>query len=125
MVPKNFRYTKEHEWVAVEGGTGTMGITDFAQQQLGDIVFVELPEVGRAVKAGETLGTIESVKAVSEIYSPVGGTVAEVNAVLVDAPEKLNQDPQGAAWICRITLSDPAEAGGLLDAAAYEALIGK
>ncbi len=125
MVPKNFRYTKEHEWIAIEGGTGTVGITDFAQQQLGDIVYVELPEVGRAVKAGETLGTIESVKAVSEIFSPVGGTVAEVNAALTDAPEKLNQDPQGEAWICRIALSNPDEAGALLDAAAYEALIGK
>ncbi len=125
MVPKNFRYTKEHEWVAVEGGTGTVGITDFAQQQLGDIVYVELPEVGRSVIAGETLGTIESVKAVSEIYSPVGGTVSEVNGALADSPEKLNHDPHGSAWICRLTLSDPAEAGGLLDAAAYEALIGK
>jgi glycine cleavage system H protein len=121
MVPKHLRYTKEHEWVAVEGGTGTMGITDFAQHQLGDIVYVELPEVGRAVKAGETLGTIESVKAVSEIYSPVSGVVAEVNSALGDTPEKLNQDPHGAGWICKITLQDPAEAGKLMDAAAYEA----
>lgn len=125
MVPKTLRYTKDHEWVAIDGGTGTMGITDFAQQQLGDIVYVELPEVGRAVKAGETLGTIESVKAVSEIYSPIGGTIAEVNPALADAPEKLNQDPHGAAWICRIALSNPDEAGNLLDADAYEALIGK
>jgi len=121
MVPKHLRYTKEHEWVAVEGGTGTVGITDFAQHQLGDIVYVELPEVGRAVTAGETLGTIESVKAVSEIYAPVSGTVAEVNAALADSPEKLIQDPHGAAWICRITLRDAAEAATLMDAAAYEA----
>jgi len=121
MVPKHLRYTKEHEWVAVEGGTGTMGITDFAQHQLGDIVYVELPEVGRTVKAGETLGTIESVKAVSEIYSPVSGTVAEVNSALADSPETLNQDPHGAAWICKITLQDAAEAAMLMDAAAYEA----
>lgn len=121
--PKQARYTKEHEWVRAEAGTGIVGITDFAQGQLGDIVYVELPEVGRVVARGEVVGTIESVKAVSEIYAPTAGEVIEVNPTLSDAPETINQDPHGAAWLYRVRLTQPAEVDGLLDATAYEALI--
>ena len=124
MYPNDRRYTKEHEWLKVEGQTATLGITDFAQNELGDIVFVELPEVGRAVAQGDVLGTIESVKAVSEFYAPVSGTVAEVNAALTEAPETLNRDAHQAGWICKLTLSKPGEVDGLLDAAAYGALAG-
>jgi len=121
--PKDARYTKEHEWVRVEGTTGTVGITDFAQGQLGDIVYVELPNVGRAVTQGEVVGTIESVKAVSELYAPLGGEVIEVNPTLNDAPDTVNSDPHGAAWLYRIRVTRPAEADALMDAAAYEALV--
>lgn len=124
MVPTDVRYTKEHEWVRVDGPSGSMGITEFAQKELGDIVWVELPEVGRSVRAGEVLGSIESVKAVSEIYAPVTGTVEAVNEKLKDAPDLVNKDPHGRGWICTIRLDDPAETAGLLDAAAYETLIG-
>jgi glycine cleavage system H protein len=125
MHPKNLRYSKEHEWLAVEGNRGTVGITDFAQHELGDIVYVELPEKGKSFAAGEVLGTIESVKAVSEIYAPVAGEVLETNASLNDEPQKINQDPHGAGWICKISLTDPAEAARMMDAQAYEALVGK
>ena len=125
MHPTHLRYTKEHEWVSVEGGKGTMGITEFAQHELGDIVYVELPETGRTVNQGEVVGTIESVKAVSEIYAPVSGRVVEVNAALVGAPEKVNQDPHGEGWLCRIELGKPEEVRGLMDAAAYDAFVGK
>jgi glycine cleavage system H protein len=124
MFPNDRRYTKEHEWVKVAGQAATVGITDFAQKELGDIVFVELPEIGRAVAAGEVLGTIESVKAVSELYAPVSGTVAAVNTLLNDAPETLNRDAHEAGWICKLTLTKPGELDGLLDAAAYGALAG-
>ena len=124
MYPSHLRYTKEHEWLEVSGDTGTLGITDFAQKELGDIVYVELPEVGKQVGAGDTLGTIESVKAVSEIYAPVGGTVVEVNGTLSDKPETVNSDPHGTGWICRLRLQDPGEAERLLDASAYRALVG-
>ena len=124
MYPSHLRYTKEHEWLEVSGDTGTLGITDFAQKELGDIVYVELPEVGRQVGAGDTLGTIESVKAVSEIYAPVGGTVLEVNGTLSDKPETVNSDPHGTGWICRLRLADPGEAERLLDASAFGALVG-
>jgi glycine cleavage system H protein len=124
MVPNDRRYTKEHEWVLVAGGVATMGITDFAQRELGDIVYVEPPEVGRAVVLGESLGTIESVKAVSEVYAPVSGTIAGVNSALGDKPETINQDPFGAGWICRLEISKTSELDGLMDAAAYEKLIG-
>ena len=106
MYPENFRYTKEHEWVLVEGDTGTVGITDHAQEELGDIVYVDLPKVGHAVEQGKSLGSVESVKAVSDIYSPVSGEVIEVNEALADAPEKLNEDPHGAGWLVKIKLSD-------------------
>ena len=125
MFPDDRRYSKEHEWVLAAGGLATIGITDFAQSELGDIVFVELPEVGRKVAIGDVLGTIESVKAVSEIYAPVSGAVREVNATLTDAPESVNRDPHGAGWICKIELTAPAELGTLMDAAAYGALTGR
>ncbi len=123
MYPANFRYTKEHEWVNAAGGTATVGITDYAQHELGDVVFVELPKVGAHVKAGESLGTIESVKAVSEIFAPVSGEVIEVNPELANAPEKVNEDPHGAAWLIKVKLANAAELAALLDAAAYEKFI--
>jgi glycine cleavage system H protein len=123
MYPKDYRYSKEHEWVKVDGPIGTVGITDYAQHELGDVVFVELPKVGAKLKAGQSLGTVESVKAVSEIFTPVSGEVTETNAALVDAPEKINSDPHGSAWLVRIRLADPKELAGLMDAAAYEAYI--
>ncbi len=121
MDPSKARYTKDHEWI--DGESGTIGITDHAQAELGDIVFVELPEQGRAIKAGEVLGTIESVKAVSELYAPASGTVAEVNAALTDKPEAINKDPYGTGWICRLELSSPAELEALMDAEAYASLV--
>ncbi len=123
MYPTDRRYSKEHEWIAVEGEAARLGITDFAQQELGDIVFVELPEVGRKVVAGDTLGTVESVKAVSEIYAPVGGVVVERNDALAERPELINSDPHGAGWYCKLRLEQPAEIDGLLDAAAYARII--
>jgi glycine cleavage system H protein len=124
MYPDNFRYTKEHEWVLVEGDTGTIGITDHAQQSLGDIVYVDLPKVGVRVELGKSLGSVESVKAVSDIYAPLSGEVTEINKSLADAPEKLNQDPHGAAWLVKIRLSAPAEAQNLMSAADYQTYIG-
>ena len=123
MYPETYRYTKDHEWIAVEGDRGRVGITDYAQKQLGDVVFVELPELGRKLKAGERFGTIESVKAVSELYSPVAGEVVEVNAPLAEKPETVNQDPHGAAWMVVLKLEAPAAVEALLDAAAYQALV--
>jgi glycine cleavage system H protein len=124
MYPENFRYTKEHEWVLAADGTGTVGITDHAQEELGDIVYVDLPKVGAHVEAGKTLGSVESVKAVSDIYSPVSGEVVEINQTLADAPEKLNSDPHGAAWLVKIKLSAPAEIENLMSAADYQNYIG-
>jgi len=124
MYPENFRYTKEHEWVLVEGDTGTVGITDHAQEELGDIVYVDLPKVGASIEQGKSLGSVESVKAVSDVYSPVSGEVTAVNAALTDAPEKLNQDPHGTAWLVKIRLSAPGEIEGLMSAADYEAYVG-
>lgn len=124
MYPENFRYTKEHEWVRVEGDVGTIGITDHAQQELGDIVYVDLPKQGTRVAQGGTLGSVESVKAVSDIYAPVSGEVIGINAALADTPEKLNADPHGEAWLVRIKLSAPSEIGKLLSAADYQAYIG-
>ncbi|HJQ97572.1 MAG TPA: glycine cleavage system protein GcvH [Candidatus Polarisedimenticolaceae bacterium] len=123
MVPSDRRYTKDHEWVQAEGDVATIGITDFAQGELGDIVYVEPPESGKTVAAGDVLGTIESVKAVSELYAPVGGTVLEANAALAQAPETVNRDPHGAGWICKLRITSRAEADALLDAEAYKALI--
>jgi glycine cleavage system H protein len=120
--PANLKYTKEHEWIKVEGNTGIIGITDFAQNSLGDIVFVELPKVGAALTQGKTLGTVESVKAVSDIYAPASGAVTAVNEELSSAPEKINKDAHGA-WMIKITLSNPAELNSLLSAADYEKFI--
>jgi glycine cleavage system H protein len=122
--PETYKYTREHEWVHVEGGTGTIGITDHAQHELGDIVFVELPKPGSKVNKGETFGSVESVKAVSDIYSPVSGEVAAINELLSSAPEKLNEDPHGEAWLLKVTLSSPSEIDGLLSAADYEKYVG-
>jgi len=123
MYPENLRYTKDHEWIRVEGDKGTVGITDYAQKQLGDVVFLELPEVGRAVKAGENFGTVESVKAVSELFSPVSGEVLEANAALVKAPEAINTDPYGQGWMVVVKLADAGQVAALLDAKAYAALV--
>jgi len=123
MYPADFRYTKDHEWIRVTGGTGTVGITDYAQNQLGDVVFLELPEVGRRLKAGEVFGTVESVKAVSELFSPMAGEVFEVNTALAQKPEALNTDPHGAAWLIKMKLEDPGAVSGLMDAAAYTAFV--
>jgi len=124
MYPADFRYTKEHEWVRVQGDTGTIGITDHAQQELGDIVYVELPKQGVHVEQGKSLGSVESVKAVSEIYAPVSGEVLEVNAMLTTTPEKLNEDPHGDAWLVKIKLSAPNEVQSLLSAEDYQKYIG-
>jgi len=124
MYPDNFRYTKEHEWVLADGDTGTIGITDHAQQELGDIVYVDLPKVGTRIEAGKSLGSVESVKAVSDIYSPVSGEVTEINSSLSDAPEKLNSDPHGDAWLVKIRLSAPAEIQNLMTSADYQSYMG-
>jgi glycine cleavage system H protein len=124
MYPENLRYTKEHEWLLVEGEIGTIGITDHAQEELGDIVYVDLPRVGTQLTQAKPLGSVESVKAVSEIYSPASGEVTEANPALADAPEKLNEDPYGAGWLVKIKLSDPAQAGGLMTAAEYQTFVG-
>ena len=120
--PADLKYTKEHEWIKVNGDTGTIGITDYAQNSLGDIVFVELPKVGAGLTAGKTFGTVESVKAVSDIYAPASGTVTEVNQELATAPEKINTDAHGA-WLIKVKLSNPGEVGALLSAADYERFI--
>ena len=120
--PAGLKYTKDHEWIDVSGNRGKIGITDYAQQQLGDVVYVELPEVGTKLKQGQSFGTIESVKAVSELYSPVSGEVIEVNAALKDKPEVINTDPH-ANWMIAVTLGDPAEVGALLDATQYADLV--
>jgi glycine cleavage system H protein len=117
--PDDLRYSKEHEWVRAEGSRATIGITSFAADELGDIVFVELPDVGAALKQFATFGVVESVKAVSDLYVPVSGDVVEVNEALRDAPELLNSDPFGEGWILKVELADPAELDVLLDAAAY------
>jgi len=117
--PADFKYTKEHEWIKVAGNSGTIGITDHAQQALGDIVFVELPKPGTTITAGKSFGTVESVKAVSDLFAPVSGTITEVNSELSTAPEKVNSEPH-QAWMVKVTLSDPKEVDGLLSAADYE-----
>jgi glycine cleavage system H protein len=122
--PENYRYTKEHEWVLVEGDVGTIGITFHAQNELGDIVYVDLPKVGSRTETGKSFGSVESVKAVSDIYAPVSGEVTEINQALADAPEKLNEDPHGAAWLIKVKLASQDEAKNLLSAADYEAYLG-
>lgn len=123
MYPADYRYTKEHQWIQVDGSTATLGITDYAQQELGDIVSVELPKLGAQLKAGQFLGTVESVKAVSDLMSPVSGEVAEINTKLKDAPETINKDPHASGWIAKIRLADAKELDGLLDAAAYQKFV--
>ena len=122
-VPEDLRYTPDHEWARLEDGGVRMGITDYAQDALGDVVFVQLPDIGSAVEAGASFSEVESTKSVSDIYAPVSGEVVEVNTELVDAPQRVNEDPYGAGWICLIAPSDPAALQSLLDAEAYRQLI--
>jgi glycine cleavage system H protein len=123
MYPADLKYTKEHEWIRTEGDVGTVGITDFAQQQLGDVVYVDLPEVGATFTAGQPFGTIESVKAVSELFAPVSGEVVEVNADLKNHPDRVNSKPH-ETWMVKVRMSNPGEAAALLDSAAYTSLTG-
>ena len=123
MIPEGLKYTKEHEWVKVEGNVATIGITDHAQSELGDITFVELPDVGKDVKQSESVSTVESVKAASDIYAPVSGKISAVNDTLEDAPETINQSPYGEGWICKVDIANAAESDSLLDAAEYEAFL--
>jgi len=120
--PAHLKYTKDHEWVEVDGDRGRVGITSYAQQQLGDVVYMELPEVGTTVAAGQSFGTIESVKAVSELFAPVSGKVVEINQAVKDKPELVNSDPHGS-WLIVVQLSEPGEAGALLDASQYSDLV--
>ncbi|MDX1502432.1 MAG: glycine cleavage system protein GcvH [Thermoanaerobaculia bacterium] len=120
MYPDSYLYTEEHEWLSVDGDECKLGITDFAQQELGDVVFVELPEIGRSYNAGDEIGTIESVKAVAEFYTPVAGTVVAVNEEVVDAPEKVNHDPHGSGWLVKLKMEAGAELPDLMSAAEYQ-----
>ena len=121
--PKQFRYTKEHEWVEAKDGNARIGITDYAQHELGDVVFVELPAAGTALTAGKTFGSVESVKAVSDIYAPASGEIVEANSALQNKPELINTDPHGEGWLVKMKLANPAELNSLMDAAGYEAYI--
>lgn len=122
-VPDELRYSKDHEWARVEGSRVRVGITDYAQDSLGDVVYVQIPTVGRVVATGESFSEVESTKSVSDIYAPIAGTIVEVNQELADAPQRVNEDPYGAGWLCVIEPADPSELDGLLDAAGYRALI--
>jgi len=122
--PEKFRYTKEHEWVGLEGDIATVGITFHEQSELGDIVYVDLPKVGASLETGKSFGSVESVKAVSDIYAPIAGEVTEINESLADAPEKLNEDPHGAAWLIKVKVSTPAEFNNLMSAADYQSYVG-
>jgi glycine cleavage system H protein len=123
-LPDNLRYTKDHEWVSLNGNVATVGITDFAQSELGDIVFVEVETVGKALGAGEIFGTVEAVKTVSDLFLPVAGTINELNPALAGSPELVNTDPYGEGWMIKMTVSNPAEVDALLDAAGYKAIVG-
>lgn len=123
QIPEDLRYSTDHEWIRVEDGKVRIGITDYAQDALGDVVFVDLPEVGATVEAAASISEVESTKSVSDIYAPVSGTIAEVNADLGDAPERLNEDPYGEGWICVIELTDPSQLENLLSAADYRQLV--
>ena len=123
MLPENLRYTKDHEWIRVEGETGTVGITDHAQEELGDIVFVELPKTGVKLEKAASFGSVESVKAVSDIYCPVTGEIMEINPALAEAPEKVNEDPYGSGWLIKLRLSDPRQTEELMNAAQYGAYL--
>ncbi len=122
-IPEALKYSSDHEWISVEGSKIRMGITDYAQDALGDVVYVQVPTVGAAVSAGDTMSEVESTKSVSDIYAPVSGTIIAVNDALADQPETINSDPYGAGWICEIELSDPSQLDGLLDAGGYRALV--
>ena len=121
--PSNLRYTKDHEWVSLEGDIATIGITDFAQRELGDIVYVEVETIGKAMQAGDIFGTVEAVKTVSDLFLPVAGTVLELNASLAGSPEAVNNDPYGDGWMIKMKVNDPAEVEALMDAPAYEATV--
>lgn len=121
--PKNLRYTKDHEWVKLDGNTATVGITDYAQRELGDIVYVEVETIGKSLKAGEVFGTVEAVKTVSDLFLPVDGKITELNKDLANSPESVNNDPYGAGWMIKMTVNNPADVEGLMDATAYEAQV--
>ena len=123
--PEDLKYSREHEWILVEGNVATVGVTDFAQEQLGDVVFVELPAVGDKVTKDEAMGVVESVKAVSDVYAPVSGKVLEINDDLPESPEMINEDPYGDGWIVKIEISDPSDLEDLLDKEAYEQFVGE
>jgi len=123
QVPEHLRYSSDHEWIAVSGTRARIGITDYAQDALGDVVYVQVPALGSSVTAGDSFGEVESTKSVSDVYAPVTGTVVAVNDALSDSPETLNSDPYGAGWLCEIEVADESQWAGLLDAAAYQALI--
>ena len=123
-IPANFQYTKEHEWISLEGDVATIGITDFAQGELGDIVYVDIPSKGKALAADEVFGTVEAVKTVSDLFLPVSGTITEVNAALEAQPELVNTDPYGAGWMIKMTVDNPKEVAALLTADAYTSLVG-
>ena len=121
--PKNLRYTKDHEWIKLDGNVATIGITDYAQRELGDIVYVEVETVGKSLKAGDVFGTVEAVKTVSDLFLPVDGTITELNAALANSPESVNNDPYGEGWMVKMKVNNPAEVETLLDSAAYEAQV--
>lgn len=122
--PANLRYTKDHEWVSIEGNIATIGITDFAQRELGDIVYVEVDTIGKPLEAGAVFGTVEAVKTVSDLFLPVSGTITELNEALSNFPESVNNDPYGDGWMVKMTVNNPADVEALLDATAYEAIAG-
>jgi glycine cleavage system H protein len=122
--PANLRYTKDHEWVKLDGNIATIGITDFAQKELGDIVYVEVETIGKPMKAGDVFGTVEAVKTVSDLFLPVDGTITELNAALANSPESVNSDPYGEGWMVKMTVDNPADVEALMDASAYEAIVG-
>jgi glycine cleavage system H protein len=121
--PANLRYTKDHEWIKLDGNVATIGITDYAQRELGDIVYVEVETVGKSLKAGEIFGTVEAVKTVSDLFLPVDGTITELNASLANSPESVNNDPYGEGWMIKMTVNNPADVEALMDAAAYDAQV--
>ncbi len=121
--PENLRYTKDHEWVNLEGNIATIGVTDFAQRELGDIVYVDISAVGKSLQAEEVFGTVEAVKTVSDLFLPVAGTISEINNALNDKPESVNNDPYGEGWMVKVTVNNPSDVGALMDAAAYTALV--
>ena len=121
--PANLRYTKDHEWIKLDGNVATIGITDYAQRELGDIVYVEVETVGKSLKAGDIFGTVEAVKTVSDLFLPVDGTITELNAALANSPESVNSDPYGEGWMIKMTVNNPADVEALMDAAAYDAQV--